>query len=289
MERMLIMVKSNSYLLGCYEKAMPNNLTIKDKLKYAKDAGFDYLEISIDETDEKLERLDYTDEIINRIKLSMIELSFPILSMCLSGHRKYPLGSHDEKTRLRPLQIFEKACIFASRLGIRIIQLAGYDVYYEEHDDFTQKMFELNLKKCVQCASRYGIILGFETMETPFMDTVKKSMNYVNLINSPYLNVYPDIGNLTNSNRKYNTSIEFDILSGKGKIVAAHLKEIKEGYYREIPFGEGDTLYDLAIKTLHDMDVRIFTGEFWYTGNKEWFNDLKYANQYLREKISRYY
>ncbi len=289
MERMLIMAKSNSYLLGCYEKAMPNNLTIKDKLKYAKEAGFDYLEISIDETDEKLERLDYTDEMINRIKLSMIELSFPILSMCLSGHRKYPLGSHDENTRLRSLQIFEKACIFASRLGIRIIQLAGYDVYYEEHDDLTQKMFEVNLKKCTQLASKYGIILGFETMETPFMDTVKKSMNYVNLINSPYLNVYPDIGNLTNSNRKYNTSIEFDILSGKGKIVAAHLKEIKEGHYREIPFGEGDTLYDLAIKTLHDLDVRIFTGEFWYTGNKEWFNDLKYANQYLREKISRYY
>lgn len=289
MERMLIMVKSNSYLLGCYEKAMPNNLTIKDKLKYAKDAGFDYLEISIDETDEKLERLDYSDEMINRIKLSMIELSFPILSMCLSGHRKYPLGSHDENIRLRSLQIFEKACIFASKLGIRIIQLAGYDVYYEEHDDLTQKMFEVNLKKCVQFASRYGIILGFETMETPFMDTVKKSMHFVNLINSPYLNVYPDIGNLTNANRKYNTSIEFDILSGKGKIVAAHLKEIKEGHYREIPFGDGDTQYDLSIKTLHDLDVRIFTGEFWYTGNKEWLCDLKYANQYLREKISRYY
>lgn len=289
MGRMLIMVKNNSYLLGCYEKAMPNNLTIKDKLKYAKEAGFDYLEISIDESDEKLERLDYSDEMINRIKLSMIEINFPILSMCLSGHRKYPLGSHDENTRVRSLQIFEKACIFASKLGIRIIQLAGYDVYYEEHDDQTQSMFEINLKKCVEYASRYGIILGFETMETPFMDTVKKSMLYVNLINSPYLNVYPDIGNLTNSNRKYNTSIEFDLLSGKGKIVAAHLKEIKEGHYREIPFGNGDTLYDLSLKTLHDLDVRIFTGEFWYTGSKEWINDLKFANQYLREKISRYY
>ena len=78
-------------------------------------------------------------------------------------------------------------------------------------------------------------------------------------------------------------------MSGKGKIVAAHLKEIKEGHYREIPFGNGDTLYDLSLKTLHDLDVRIFTGEFWYTGSKEWINDLKFANQYLREKISRYY
>ena len=217
MERMHIMDKNSTYLLGCYEKAMPNNLTIKDKLKYAKEAGFDYLEISIDETNEKLERLDYSDEMINRIHLAMIEHNFPILTMCLSGHRKYPLGSHDEATRLKSLYIFEKACIFASKLGIRIIQLAGYDVYYEEHDELTQKMFETNLKKCVEIASKFGIILGFETMETPFMDTVKKSMVYVNLINSPYLNVYPDIGNLTNSNRKYSTSIEFDLLSGKHK------------------------------------------------------------------------
>ena len=41
--------------------------------------------------------------------------------------------------------------------------------------------------------------LGFETMETPFMDTVEKSMEYVNKINSPYLGVYPDIGNLKNA------------------------------------------------------------------------------------------
>lgn len=289
MERMPIMDKNKNYLLGCYEKAMPNHLTIKEKLKYAKEAGFDYLEISIDESDEKLERLDYSDEMINRIKLSMIEVNFPILSMCLSGHRKYPLGSHDENIRKRSLQIFEKACLFASRLGIRIIQLAGYDVYYEEHDDMTQKMFEINLKKCVDVASKFGIILGFETMETPFMDTVEKSMVFVNLINSPYLNVYPDIGNLTNSNRKYSTSIEYDLLSGRGKIVAAHLKEIIEGHYREIPFGKGDTLYDPALKILHDLNVNIFTGEFWYVGSKDWLNDLKYANQYLREKISRYY
>jgi len=286
---MHIMDKNNSYLLGCYEKAMPNNLTIRDKLKYAKEAGFDYLEISIDETNEKLERLDYSDEMINRIKLSMIELNFPILTMCLSVHRKFPLGSHDEKIQVSSLLILEKACLFASKLGIRIIQLAGYDVYYEDHDSYTQKMFEINLKKCVEVASKFGIILGFETMETPFMDTVKKSMYYVDLINSPYLNVYPDIGNLTNSNRKYNTSIEYDLLSGKGKIVAAHLKEIIEGHYREIPFGTGDTLYDTSLKVLRELDVRLFTGEFWYVGSKEWFNDLKFANQYLREKISRYY
>lgn len=289
MGRMLIMDKNNSFLLGCYEKAMPNYLSLKEKLYYAKLCHYDYLEISIDETDDKLNRLDYSDEQINQLKIEMMELNMPILTMCLSGHRKYPLGSHDEVIQKRSIEIMEKACLFAFKLGIRIIQLAGYDVYYENNDEFTQKAFESNLKKCVNIASKYGILLGFETMETPFMDTVTKAMQYVLQINSPYLNVYPDLGNLTNSSRIYQKQIDLDIYSGNGKIIAAHLKEVIEGHYREIPFGTGDTQYDLAINILHKMGVRLFTAEFWYVGNEKWQDDLIFANQYLRDKLARYY
>ena len=41
------------YTLGLYEKAMPGSLTWKEKLLAAKSAGYDFVEISIDETDEK--------------------------------------------------------------------------------------------------------------------------------------------------------------------------------------------------------------------------------------------
>ena len=50
------------YLLGQYEKSMPSNLTWEKKLTLNKEFGFDYLEISIDEKDEKLSRLDWTKE-----------------------------------------------------------------------------------------------------------------------------------------------------------------------------------------------------------------------------------
>ena len=160
MERMPIMDKNKNYQLGCYEKAMPNSLTIKEKLENAKKAGFDYLEISIDETDEKLSRLDLSDIEIKQIKLDMIDVGLPILTMCLSGHRKFPLGSHDLNIQNKSLEIMEKACLLAYKLGIRIIQLAGYDVYYEEHDDYTEKSFEKNLLKCTNIAAKYGIILG---------------------------------------------------------------------------------------------------------------------------------
>jgi predicted hexulose-6-phosphate isomerase len=282
------MVKNKAYQLGLYEKAMPSTMTWLEKLNQTKSAGFDWLEISVDESDAKLSRLDYSKTEINEIKDAMNETSVPILTMCLSGHRKYPLGSHDLNTRNKSLEIMQKAIDLASALGVRIIQLAGYDVYYETSDESTKELFSVNLNKCVQMAAKAGIILAFETMETLFMDTCKKSMHYVNLNNSPYLQIYPDVGNLTNASRISGISVKEDLEAASGHIAAAHLKEIIEGHYREIPFGTGDTHYDEALEVLAKQGVRMFTGEFWYIGSVTWEADLAFANTYLRSKIEKY-
>lgn len=50
------------YTLGLYEKSMPNELSFREKLTYAREAGYDFLEMSIDETEEKLARLDWSVE-----------------------------------------------------------------------------------------------------------------------------------------------------------------------------------------------------------------------------------
>jgi len=272
------------YQLGLYEKSMPNNLSLREKLLITKECGFDFLEISIDETDEKLERLNWSqkekDELIKDIK----ELGVPIGSMCLSGHRRFPFGSHEKEKRNKSLEIMEKAIDLAEYLGVRIIQLAGYDVYYEESDAETLKYFKENLKLAAEIASKKGVILAFETMETPFMNTIEKSMKYVNLINSPYLQIYPDSGNLKNASllEGYKDLYE-DINLGKGHIAAVHLKESKPGHYREIPFGEGHVDFSKVIKTFIDQGVRRFTGEFWYVGQNNWKEDIEFANKFLRK------
>jgi len=278
------MAKNKPYQLGLYEKAMPITLTWEEKLSTAKAAGFDYVEISIDETDAKLARLD-DENTVKELKAAIEKTGVPVLSMCLSGHRKYPLGSHDPKTQERALEIMEKACVLSVKLGIRIIQLAGYDVYYEERDESTVENFSFNLKRCVQLASKYGVILAFETMETLFMDTAKKAMTYVDQNNSPYLQIYPDLGNLTNASRISKISVEDDLISARGHIVAAHMKEIVEGKYREIPYGTGDTAYEESIRELKKQGVSLFVGEFWYVGNPAWKDDLSFANDYLRKII----
>lgn len=276
---------NRTYQLGLYEKAMPNELTWKEKLELTKASGFDYLEMSIDETDSKLSRLEYTKEERKAIVDAMWETGVKINSICLSGHRKYPLGSHDLNTQKRALQIMSDAIDLASDLGVRLIQLAGYDVYYEEGDFASQEAFANNLKKAVLMAAKKGVNLGFETMETPFMDTVMKSMYYVNDVNSAYLGVYPDIGNLKNASLLYYNSVNNDLQTGKGSIFAAHLKETVLGKYREIPFGTGHTDFVDNIQVLKDLGIRMFVGEFWYIGSSTWEQDLKDANTFLRSKL----
>ena len=274
----------NKYLLGLYEKAMPGWLTWAEKLQAAKNAGFDYVEMSIDETDDKLARLDYTDGQIDEIIAAMRAVNLPFRSICLSGHRKYPFGSHDKATQVRSMEIMQKAVTLAARLGIRTIQLAGYDVYYEDGDEQTRSDFLKNLELATEMASRDGVQLGFETMETPFMDTVGKAMNYVNIVNSPYLGVYPDVGNITNAAKLYNTDVLRDLRSGKGHIVAVHLKETVPGKYREIPYGTGHVDFESVIKTSWELGVRRYVTEFWFVKGvtQDWKAELESANKFIR-------
>ena len=169
-------MSENRYRLGLYEKSMPNSLNWKQKLEIAKKSGFDFVELSIDETDEKLDRLNMTAQERVNLAAVMSEAGIRFETMCLSGHRKYPLGSPDDATRARGLQIMEKAIILARDLGIRMIQIAGYDVYYEDSTEQTRALFAGSLQKSVQLAAKYGVLLAFETMETFFQNTFKKAI-----------------------------------------------------------------------------------------------------------------
>ena len=270
------------YELGLYEKAMPSSLSLREKLTAARSAGFDFVELSVDESEEKLTRVDWTRQERREVVNTMLDCGMKFGSICLSGQRKLPMGSHDPVIRAQSVELLRKTIRLASDLGIRLIQLAGYDVYYEEGDRDTRRWFAENLSQCVATAAAEGVTLGFETMETPFMDTTAKAMYYVNLMNSPYLQVYPDIGNLTNAAVKYGHSWELDLASGAGSLVAMHLKETVPGRYREVPYGMGHVDFNKAVSLALKLGVRRFTGEFWYCGESDWEELLAQSAKYLR-------
>ena len=265
------------HLLGIYEKALDAGDDWYQRMEKVRELGFDFLEISIDETDERLSRLYASDEKLWEIQDAARKAGVYLQSLCLSGHRRYPFGSADPDIRRKAADIMERALVFADKMGIRVIQLAGYDVYYEEGNEQTKKLFSENLKKATEMAAKKGILLGFETMETEFMNTVQKSMEYVKMVDSVYLNVYPDLGNITNAAKTYGKDVLDDLETGRGRLVAMHLKETVPNKFREIPFGTGHVDFEAGIKKAWDLGVRRYVTEFWYTGNPEWEKDMDFA------------
>ena len=136
-------------------------------------------------------------------------------------------------------------------------------------------------------AAAEGIQMGFETMETPFMDTVEKAMDYVRQVDSPYLGVYPDSGNITNAALLYDGDVADDLETGRGHIVAVHLKETVPGKYREIPFGTGHVDFQKIVDKSWQLGVRRFVGEFWYDPQTDWREELQKANDFLRSYLDK--
>ncbi len=275
------------YALGLYEKAMPDALSWREKLSFARSCGYDYVEISVDESDAKLSRLRWSGAERSALKSDMDAVGIPIGSMCLSAHRKYPLGSSDPSIRAESVEILRHAVDFSAELGLRVIQLAGYDVYYEPATADTVKRFEENLYACVEIASRAGVPLGFETMETPFMDTVSKSMAYVSRVNSPYLGVYPDIGNLTNAAAASGGNVIEDLRAGAGHLLAAHLKPTRPGQYRDLFFDDPTQHVDFpaAITACWELGVRRYVTELWCLGRPDWAQNIRIARRSMGELL----
>lgn len=276
-----------AYLLGLYEKAMPAWLSWREKLKAAGEAGYDYVEISIDETEEKISRLDMTKEERLDLVSAMYETDMPIRTMCVSALTKYTLGNDDPEYCARGMEILEKSIRLADDLGIRVVMIPGYDVYYKPSSLETKRRYLKNLKKAAEMAETAGVILGLETMENEFMNTVEKAMKYVTLCGSNYLKVYPDIGNLTNAAVQYQSDVLEDLELGRGNITSLHLKETLPGRYREVPYGTGHADFESAIAKAWDMGIRRYVAEFWYKGKENWKEDLVFANKMMSEILDR--
>lgn len=275
------------YKIGLYEKAIKDTFSLKEKLQFTKSSGYDYMELCVDATEEKINRI-YMDEAAkNRIMRDMLEADCCIGSLSVSALTKYALGDPNDAIRASGVEIMAGSIKFASDLGIRTVMLPGYDIYFGESSEQTRRYFVDNITLAANIAAKEGVMLGFETMENDFMNATAKGMEYVKLVDSPYLNMYPDSGNITNAVLLNNVDVCEDLETGRGKLVALHLKESKPGIFREVPFFTGHVEFERIIETAWRLGVRRYVTELWYTGNDDWQEAIHHANSSFRKILDR--
>ena len=236
--------------VGLYEKALPAEWSWERRLAAAAKAGYDFVEISIDETDERLARLDWNATERAALRQATANSGVRILTMCLSGHRKYPLGSHSPELRRRGLEIFRKAIDFAVDVGIRIVQVAGYDVSYEPHDADTEAYYLDGLRQGTGLASQACMMLGLENVDAPISESISTSMRLVNAMGSPWFQMYPDMANLVGAG--FHAPDELRL--AKDHIVAVHVKDGMRNNIRGVPFGEGHVPFADTFRALQECN-----------------------------------
>jgi len=221
--------------IGLYEKALPAALSWEERLAAAGQAGYDFVEISIDESDERLGRLDWSAAERAALRRAIANTGVRIMTMCLSGHRKYPLGSHSPQLRQQGQEILRKAIDFAGDIGLRVVQVMGYDVFYETSDDETRVNFIESLREGARWAGQAGVMLGLENLDTPFVECLSKALAIIHEIDSPWLQLYPDIGNLAAAG--YYPPDELAL--APRKVLGIHVKDALPRVIRGVPFEKG--------------------------------------------------
>lgn len=271
--------------VGLYEKALPNELSWEDKLKQTKELGFDFLEISVDESDERRSRLDWNDEEVYALRHLCEKHGVPLQSMCLSAHRKFPFGSADPAIREQAVIHMEKAISLAYKLGIRTIQLAGYDVYYEPADKVTHQRFIEGMKLSAQLAERSGVMLAVEIMDTDYLNSLSKFEVLSREVNSPYFTAYPDVGNISG----WNYDIVTELKLSKSHITQIHLKDTYKvtdeykGQFRDLVIGDGEVDFNAIFETLKETECVVpLVIEMW-AQDERWKENILTAQKRLNE------
>lgn len=279
------MIKNGKNLsIGIYEKALPDNMSIGEKLACARDAGYNFMELSVDESDTRIARLNWSIDERHKLRDISEKTGIPFITMCLSGNRRYPIGSPDALICKRGLKLILDAIYFSFDIGIRIVQLASYDVLLgQESTPDSRQAFGENLRKCTRLASSLGIMLALENVDCRFGESLDNLMFYIRQANSPWLKLYPDFGNLSAMGQDYLAQLE----QYCGHFAAVHVKDTKKGLVRNVLYGEGTVDFTAAFRTLKDAGFYgPFLLEMWADKTRDNFDIIKASRLWVLDRLS---
>lgn len=238
--------------VGLYEKGLPAPWSWDRRLAAAAEAGYDFVEISIDESDERLARIEGPASNRDELRRAIAESGVPILTMCLSGHRRYPLGSRSPQVRQRAADIVRRAIAFAVDVGVRIVQIAGYDVFYEESDAATAARYVEGLQRAAEWAGQAGVMLALENVDVPLTESIHRCMEIVRQVNSLWFQIYPDMANVAAAG--YDPVAE--LATCAGHMVGIHVKDALPRTIRRVPFGTGIVPFEPVFQALAGQGYR---------------------------------
>jgi predicted hexulose-6-phosphate isomerase len=232
--------------LGIYEKALRWTGSFDDLFAQVSQGGFSFVDLAVDETPERGARLLWSQKQRLAVRESALRHDVRIGGLCLSVHRRIAPGSNDPAIRAKAIEVLFDGIDLCADLGIPVLQLAGYFAYYEHAPHDARDGYIDCLRKGAEYAARNGVALGIENVDGSDIRSITAALTIVEEIASPWLQLYPDIGNLA----EQGLEVVAELAKGQGHMLAIHVKDVRLGEPRRVPMGQGIVPWDLAFAEL---------------------------------------
>lgn len=203
---------------GIHYWALPQALSLREKMRFAKRMGFDGLELVILETGDL--RLDSKEDELEAIRCAAQEEGVEIIALSNSLNWKCSLTSEVDKVREKAKNMLIRQLQIAAALKVEIIlALPGFvsmnfitnDLHpsVSTHDGMNyhpgQEVIHYEIayqrslaafREIAPVAEQMGIMIGIENIWNQFMLSPIEMRSFIDEIGSEYIQSYFDVGNV---------------------------------------------------------------------------------------------
>lgn len=243
--------------------------SVLEKFKLQKELGYDGMEL------ERPNNLN-----IKELVAASKETGMPIHGLVNMRHwsNGFRLSEPDEAAREKGRAVLEQCLKDASAMGGSSVLLVPGRVSGENetHDHVWRRSIE-QIRKVLPTASRLGVRVLIENVWNGFCEKPEQLRDYIDEINSPWVGVYFDIGNV----RKFGPSEDWIRVLGN-RIVKLDVKDWgKKNSFCKI--GDGDVNWPEVCKALEEIGFRGWCTAEVSGGKKERLVDIaERMNRVLR-------
>jgi len=229
---------------GVLISMLPKDLPLEDRLKVARDAGFEDLECRTVTDPNEAEA----------IKKGAEKAGLKIHSVMNMAHWQFPLNSPDPEVVKKGMEGMETSLKNAHFWGAGIVLLVPAVVspkfsYYEE----AWKRSQAQIRKVIPLAEKLKVVIAIEEVWNKFLLSPLEMARYVDEFRSPWVQAYLDVGNMM----FYGFPEDWIRVLNK-RIAAVHLKDFRyrKGQVEWTPLREGDVDWIEVHKALGEVNFR---------------------------------
>lgn len=263
-------------------------MKIVDCMKMAKDAGFDAIELALNETGEM--GLESSENEILGYKKKAEEIGIEISSLATGLYWSYSMTSSNEEVREKAKKIVKKQLDAAALLGVDTIlvvpgavgvdfipdsEVVGYDIAYN-------RALEA-IKELAPYAESKKVSIGIENVWNKFLLSPLEMRDFIDKIGSDYVGAYFDVGNVI-----YSGYPEHWIKILGKRIKKVHFKDYRKDVGSLAGFVDllsGDVNYPAVVEELKNIGYNSYVTAEMIPPYKNYPEQIVYNTSLAMDKI----